>query len=294
MCQQVDPSKEVNGCFCGREKSNVFSLDCDRCHRWFHGNCLRIAKDYTPTHWNCDECKMILLAMEQLGLEFDEEKDLGEEERAHIMRIVLLNFMTKQIQKTQLMSLKDAQQFHIAKFVKETEEVTMKEHGEEENIRPLVSCAQYLNMWNISTDGYEYGKVVASSSSTPHEYLSESGNTKVMIALNASKSELVINFPRILGVLVALMEDDDVASLRKLAVKAISQVVRADSSLMSKVIIRDAVSRRFQDDAISVREAVVTLVGVYVLQVPALAKLFHSVLLDRLNDNGISVVRKSS
>ena len=100
----------------------------------------------------------------------------------------------------------------------------------------------------------------------------------------------VANFPRILGVLVALMGDGDVTSLRKLAVKAISQVVRADSSLMSKGMIRDAVSKRFQDEAISVREAVVTLVGVYVLQVPNLAKLFHNALLERLNDNGISVV----
>ena len=291
LCQNVDPfsdEKEINGCFCGREKSHVFSLDCDRCHRWFHGNCLRIAKDYTPTHWHCDECKMILLATSQVGLQFDEEKDLGKEERAHIMRIVLLNFISQQLGKTQSMPLKDARQFHVAKFIKEADKT--KKDEEEGSDLPLVSCAQYLDMWTLPTDSYGYGKINPLSSSMSHEYLSEAGNTKVMIALNSSKSELVANFPRILGVLVALMGDGDVTSLRKLAVKAISQVVRADSSLMSKGMIRDAVSKRFQDEAISVREAVVTLVGVYVLQVPNLAKLFHNALLERLNDNGISVV----
>ena len=53
---------------------------------------------------------------------------------------------------------------------------------------------------------------------------------------------------------------------------------------------RDAVVRRFQDIAISVREAAVTLVGIYVLLVPSLANVFHRPLTLRLRDNGISVV----
>ena len=290
QCQDVvnpfTDSSEVNGCFCGREKSNVFSLDCDRCHRWFHGNCLRIAKDFTPTYWNCDECKMILLAKEQLGLKFDDEKDLGDEERVHIMRIVLLNFLTYQLRTSQALTTKDARQFHIARFVKDTEKVE-----QDDDQSPLVSFAQYLQMWNISQATFdEINSLTSSSSGMSHEYLSEAGNAKVMISLNAAKSELVANFPQLLGVLVALMGDEDVTHLRKGAVKAISQVVQADSSLMSKKMIRVAVSERFSDEAISVREAVVALVGVYVLQLPELAELFHNSLHERLFDIGVSVV----
>lgn len=54
--------------------------------------------------------------------------------------------------------------------------------------------------------------------------------------------------------------------------------------------VRDAVAMRFQDAAISVREAAVTLVGIYVLQVPSLANVFHRPLTLRLSDSGISVV----
>ncbi len=277
---------EVNGCFCGREKSNVFSLDCDRCHRWFHGNCLRIAKDHTPTNWNCDECKMILLAKKQLGLQFDDEKDLDEDERVHIMRTVLLNFMSYQLKTTSFsMPLKDARIFHLVKFVKDAEKVEC-----EKGTRPLVSFLQYLEILNTSKVTYDESETIPSSSAMSHEYLSEAGNTKLMVALNASKSELVASFPRLLGVLVALMGDEEVPHLRKGAVKAISQVVRSDSLLMSKKMLRDAVSERFNDDAISVREAVVSLVGVYVLQMPDLAKLFHNALLDKLSDSGVSVV----
>ena len=288
VCQDIvnpfeEGSQEVNGCFCGRAKSNVFSLDCDRCHRWFHGNCLRIAKDFTPSHWNCDECKMILLASKQLGLEFDEEKDLGNEERLHIMRIVMLNFLSHQIGKnSQSMTLKDARQFHIAKIVKETDSMIIALNGQS-----LVSSLRYLNMWNATCfENNQESPIIKTS----HEYLSEAGNTKVMVALNGIQSELATNFPKFLGALITLMGDVDVTYLRKGAVKAISQVMQADSSLMSKKMIKEAISNRFNDSAISVREAVVKLVGDYVLQVPDRASIFHDVLLDRSNDNGVSVV----
>ena len=49
-------------------------------------------------------------------------------------------------------------------------------------------------------------------------------------------------------------------------------------------------AKRFQDEAISVREALVSLVGIYVLKEPKLANIFHNLLLARLCDNGISVV----
>ena len=94
-----------------------------------------------------------------------------------------------------------------------------------------------------------------------------------------------------LGVIIALMGDENAGSLRKLAVKALSRIVKVDSSLMSKDQIRDAVAKRFNDEAISVREAAVSLVGFYVLEVPEFAKSFHAPLLLRLNDNGVSVVR---
>jgi hypothetical protein len=31
-------------------------LDCDDCHRWFHGECVGIDPSTTPAIWYCDQC----------------------------------------------------------------------------------------------------------------------------------------------------------------------------------------------------------------------------------------------
>jgi cohesin loading factor subunit SCC2 len=94
--------------------------------------------------------------------------------------------------------------------------------------------------------------------------------------------------------IVSLMQSENSGALRKLAVKSLSHIVEVDPSLMTKKSIRDAVETRFKDEAISVREAAVNLVGTFVLQEPESAKIFHQPLLFRLNDAGVSVVSKDS
>ena len=116
-------------------------------------------------------------------------------------------------------------------------------------------------MWNMSCFEMSHESPVIKTS---HEYLSEAGITMVIVALNRIHFELATTFPKFLGALVTLMGDVDVTYLRKGAVKAISKVMQADSSLMSKKMIKNAISNRFRDSAISVGEAVVKLVGDYV------------------------------
>ena len=74
--------------------------------------------------------------------------------------------------------------------------------------------------------------------------------------------------------------------------QALNQVISADPRLMFHKIVKKTVAECFVDDAISVREAAVTLVGSYVLKSPKVAYAYHASLLDRLNDKGVSV-RKS-
>jgi cohesin loading factor subunit SCC2 len=54
-----------------------------------------------------------------------------------------------------------------------------------------------------------------------------------------------------------------------------------------------AVSQRLADESISVREAVVSLVGSYVVQSPPLANAFHQHLIPRLLDPGVSVRKRT-
>ena len=62
---------------------------------------------------------------------------------------------------------------------------------------------------------------------------------------------------------------------------------------MVQPIVKNAVSCRFSDDSISVREAAIALVGSFVLQVPLVAETFHFAILTRLNDKGISVRKRA-
>ncbi len=94
--------------------------------------------------------------------------------------------------------------------------------------------------------------------------------------------------------------------LRARAVKALGGVIAADPDIMLKDSIHRALSLRFYDEAISVREAVVNLVGTYILQdhrykvenntthhkCRNLLGKYLEPLMERLLDKGVSV-RKS-
>jgi cohesin loading factor subunit SCC2 len=59
------------------------------------------------------------------------------------------------------------------------------------------------------------------------------------------------------------------------------------------VLVKNAVTARFSDEAISVREAAVSLVGTYVVHSPAVANAFHSAFLTGLKDTGVSVRKRT-
>jgi len=301
--EEADPSsnsKEINRCFCGRTALvDTFMLDCDRCHGWFHGSCVGIPKDNLPGVWICDECTMQLMVLDQMKIfssKYGCERSttnqkiavLSVEDKVHIMRVLLLNFLSRQESLVRSSFSTLSRQFHLAKFLRDIDRNKDSDHGLLSGKACIIS-AHFLDFWTCKSDGNTF--ITGASSNNQHcEYLSEEGNAKLMLTLNLAKSQLVSSFPQLLGVVIALMGDENIVSLRKLAVKALSQIVQVDPSLMSQRGIREAVAKRFNDEAISVREAAVSLVGTFVLQIPELANSFHSPLLSRLNDGGISVV----
>jgi len=92
----------------------------------------------------------------------------------------------------------------------------------------------------------------------------------------------------LLGCVISLTGNES-ASLRKPAVKSLANIINADQSLMYHSDIGNAVSLRFTDEAKSVREAAVNLVGAYVLKSPKIANIYHSSLINCLDDSGVSV-----
>ena len=154
--ESVIGAEEDTTCICGRSnRIDKFMLDCDRCHKWFHGSCVQIRKDDIPEFWVCDDCKMLCCVKEQAKFfqykktpekkskgkingkkggkkkgvvgDGDEKVTLESEEAlsAIVFRQLLLNYL---LQKSQSDSNLDeerndtARRFQIAKWVQQLEE----------------------------------------------------------------------------------------------------------------------------------------------------------------------------
>ncbi|KAL7534879.1 hypothetical protein ACHAXR_010105 [Thalassiosira sp. AJA248-18] len=279
-----EPQEEVNRCFCGRGNLDTFMVDCDRCHSWFHGSCIGITKDTVPDSWFCDDCTLQTTILDQAKVfagSIKEGKVLTRKDYNHVLRQFLLRYLSRTAQSSLSPQADRAREFLIATWVRD---LTLEKSnaGESGTFDLRLVRSHAIAQW--SPPAFQ-------QSHRPASYLTDDGNQRIMLSLVAS-SELSVSFPRLLGVLLRLMADK-IASLRKLSLKAFLTIVNVDPALMTQPSVRKEVSRCFHDEAISVREAAVSLVGDYVLQSPNLAAAFHAPLLERMVDKGISVRKRA-
>lgn len=280
-----EPHEEVNRCFCGRSNLDTFMVDCDRCHSWYHGSCIGITKDSVPDSWFCDDCTLQTTILDQAKVfarnnNDGEFKALTSKDHNHVLRQFLLSYLSKSAQSSSSPQAERAREFLIATWVKELTLEKNSSRGEAAFDLGLVR-SHAIAQWKPPT---------LQQSNHRASHLTDDGNQRIMSSLIAS-SELSASFPRLLGVLLRLMADT-MASLRKLSLKAFLKIVDVDPALMAQPSVRKEVSRCFHDEAISVREAAVSLVGDYVLQSPNLAAAFQAPLLERMVDKGISVRKR--
>lgn len=277
-----EPTEEINRCFCGRGNLDTFMIDCDRCHSWHHGSCVGITKDTVPDIWLCDDCTLQTTVVEQAKVFARGNRDsdsLTSTDHNHVLRQLLLSYLSWTAQASHSHIAHHAREFLIASWVKQLE-------SSEESLGSfdLGLVRNYaISQWTLPTP--------QPNQQRPRAHLTHDGNQRIMTSLVAS-SELCVSFNRLLGVILRLMGDKS-ASLRKLSVKAILQVVNIDPALMTQPTVRKEVSRCFHDESISVREAAVSLVGDYIMQSPNLAAAFHAPILERVVDKGISVRKRA-
>ena len=81
-------------------------------------------------------------------------------------------------------------------------------------------------------------------------------------------------------------------TFRQRAIKALALVIEANPALMGEAFVKQAVELRVLDEAKSVREATLDLVGRYIIKDPALAAQYIGVLKERLKDAGVSVRKR--
>lgn len=285
----------VNSCFCGRYTFvDSLMVCCDTCRGFFHGECVGENRDTLLAagrrkQWQCDDCKLKSMALEETRAFVSRRAIRAKVPDAvppiietHVFRQLVLTHLSDNPDSSP--GFKFAREFLLAMWVKDL----CAENGEDSGINPGVLAQQFLDLWDRP-----HANILASKNMGTTSLLNKDGYHRLMITLAATKSDLVASFPRQIGLLIQFMADEAFVSIRKLAVKALSQVVDADSKLMLHPALKNAVSARFADEAKSVREAVVGLVGSFVVCRPELANAFHSSFLARLLDEGVSVKKRT-
>jgi len=211
-----------NSCFCGRVNLvQSFMLDCDRCHKWFHGSCVDVRKDNLPNLWICDDCKLQVLLIEQQQKFIElfnrgkrNKKSITSNEAGNIFplqHLLLDHFGSSHDEKISYQMLK-AREFYLAKWIDgnvKASAVDTTKKTMDSKARAEFLTKHFLERWEFYHQ-------------TPGE-ITLAGSSKLMLSLAVETYDITTSFPHLLGVLVKLMEDK-VVHLRKLSVKAISKV----------------------------------------------------------------------
>jgi cohesin loading factor subunit SCC2 len=282
-------------CYCDQEESGEkYFLNCDRCETWFHGDCVGISRETQPDRWLCDGCQLgeaVLIEREHntnLGVLGCPSELIG---RSYCVRRLLIDHLFLLHAKTEQTVVKDAYQFQLARWLNNfrlsNSQAPQSGKQEDEASVALAFVSFLLDIWDPAEMHQERGV-----STSKMLRLSDEGRGRMMVDVMTNLSGLLSSFQSQVAYILSLLDDSN-TRFRKLSLKAIERIANADPSLMLKSKFRKAVFHRFSDEAISVREAVVSLVGNYVIQSPEVANAFHQAFVVGLSDPGISVKKRT-
>jgi cohesin loading factor subunit SCC2 len=307
-------------CYCDKDDSGV-AMECGRCQSKYHSICVAMTKETVLETWYCDAC--------QLGriVDFEQERnanlgDLGCSpdlvDESYCMRRLLIDYLSIVTRNSGVAGFQDAYKFHLARWLSDLNRAH-KRVGDN-NVWPLVT--RLTELWDPreSSDLNTHGQ---NSLNGMLHCLSDEGRSRIMVHVACTQSQLLLSHLSQLGLFVnELMGNKFSALLRRLSLKAIervswayqshcigriagllttndnivppsTQITDADPKLMVYPKVRNAVTARFSDEAISVREAAVSLVGLYVVHSPAVANAFHPAFMVALRDPGTSVRKRT-
>ena len=239
--EPADNGVTENSCHCGRSNIQAFMVNCDDCKGWYHGECVAITKNNVPHVWVCDDCRLKEMVVEETRA-FAQRTHRNQPEGVtgslsecvsdtHILRQLLLNHMTEESNTSDSPAEQYARHVHLAQWIEEmcaSQNSATESNDAESTKTAFVSrllCDHFLQQWDVpqASDclAAKNDHTVGSSS---RRCLNKEGNARLMLNLTATKSTLVLSFPNQLGLLLKLMADESQTSVRKMAVKAISQV----------------------------------------------------------------------
>ena len=285
-------------CYCNEtEFGDKFMLKCDRCKAWYHGDCIGVSRDALPEKWLCDGCQFDRI----VDIERDRNMNLGESgcspdliDRPYCMRRLVIDYLSILSLNSDLTGIKDAYEFQLARWLKELDTANANNDNVVANDNSSL-ISGLIELWDPrSSPTFNVGDNTMNSKSLSGmlSHLSDEGRSRMVVDFICKLSTLLTSFKSQVGRIVKLLESPS-KSVRKLSLKAIEKIADADSNLMTNPFIRNAVTRRFSDESISVRDAVVSLVGSYCVNSPDVANAFHPALIQGLSDSGVSVRKRT-
>ena len=237
---QPDSEEDVFDCYCQKTREANLNIQCDNCKLCWHGPCVSTYQEMMRDEWICDGCRLGRVATgerQKFGHNQDVPMLLDD---IYAMRKTFLSTLSH---RSGVTGLGPAISLHLARWVDELE----TKYGRTAKAATRVVVHGILDYW-------EKGVPAANSG----DNLTEEGEIRVILALLAQTSPLLLSFRNEMKFLINLLSDNVPSSLRKLSIKAIERTVEGDHQLMLLPIITKAVSRRLTDDTISVREAALT------------------------------------
>ena len=271
-----------------------FMVKCDMCNTWYYGDCVGVSRDTVTEKWLCDCCQFDRIVQ----FERDRNANLGELgcpaeliDRTYCLRRLVIDYMSIVTQKSGSTGMRDVYGFQLARWLKNLETMNAKNNYLDEN-DSLPVIAGLIELWDPQYSPGVYQGDDAGSLNGMLNCMSDEGRSRMVVDFMCKISSLLTSFKSQVGRIIKLLESPS-KSVRKLSLKAIEKIADADPNLMTNPFMRNAVTRRFSDESISVRDAVVSLVGSYVLNTPDVANAFHPALMHGLTDSGLSVRKRT-
>jgi len=292
-------------CPCGKSKEEAspemkrLLIDCDVCHRWYHGVCVGISnreaipkayKDY----WCCDACRIrrdLEHAIKRLGIATD---DLDQDQ---LLKQLSLNYVTQRLydEEGSVYNIPAvARQYQIMEWLGVEAAARLENVGEKDSDSesegerlahtksqvPDALVKQFLSLWNVPTrDRVEKAGT-----------FSRNGIIRINKQL-AVKMPLLRCCSQLVKVVVHALKDTQ-PSFRSRGMKALSKIVEADPSTLHETAVKKTVQDRFRDKAASVREEAIHLIGNYILDRPQVVLAYYGVLVERIKDASLSVRKR--
>jgi cohesin loading factor subunit SCC2 len=234
-------------------------------------------------------------------------------ENTHHFQIALIAYLTNKIESDP--SIAYARDFYLGQWLRENQnelEKSLKSEGPPDLITLPETFPRGLDHDDHGDDRGDndksYGRVIQLAERNKQlllklvQPLAPSVISALSLTLDRKKSVLVTcylttsrsltkNFDSYLIQLLRVLYESAVL-VRTRAMKALSTIVAADPNILMKSDLQRAVQYRFTDSSTLMREAAVDLVGRFILTQPDLTQQYYNMLLERMQDTGVSVRKR--